>query len=625
MLALQADWGGGGARIEPRIAAALGLFAGRAAGFHQTGALGMAHLPSHRRVGGGGWRPAQRETGGWVLFSGMLDNAAALAAELGLSGNPPPDQVYAAALDRLGDSADRRCIGHYCAISSDAAGDELRLARSPNDAPPLHYTWSSQGCTVASVPRVLAAAGLPLEIDPVRFTANFSYDHADQERGWYKHTWQVPLGSVVILSRTQRQCRIWYDPLALPVRKIGDAEALSEASRLLDEAARVVTAPWRKPAVMLSGGLDSPLVASAILRARPDLPVLPAMTFRPEAGWTAPLQPGWMGDESALVSAFAAANPRIALHSFDNRGRPTDYRMRELFQAMGTAPAGLPNFFPYHALWEGAVAEGCDGIVCGDAGNLALTQSAPWAPPEFLASLRWGELWQLLRGQDDDRSMLRRLLADAVLPLAPPALQRALRKLVHGDSRRSSVQVSPLRTRWQSANSDYVFDNPTASRWQYLGSQLAAGDAGGGDIVQGFQQLYGIGWRDVMSYRPLFEFCLTLPTAQFVRGGVDRWLARRLGAERLPPEVTQNRQYGFQHADWKLRLLRERDGLLAALDRWQHVPELTELLDLERIAATLHDLENIPTDASRLPARALLTRGVVAAQFIGFVKGSNAI
>ncbi len=625
MLALQADWTGGGARIEPRIAAALGLFARRAASFHQSGALGMAWLAGHRQPGFSGWQPVQRASGGRVLFSGMLDNAAALCAELELPAESAPDRIYAAALDRFGDAADRHCIGHYCAISTDPAGDELRLARSPTDAPPLHYSWSAEGCTVASVPRVLAAAGLTLDLDPVRFADNFSFDHTDQERGWYRQTWQVPLGSVVHLSRTRRECRIWYDPLALPVQRIGDSEALEEASRLLDEAARIVTAPWRKPAVMLSGGLDSPLVASAILRARPDLSVLPAMTFRPEAGWTSPLQRGWIGDETVLVAAVARADPRIALRSFDNAGRPTDYRMRELFLAMGTAPAGLPNCLPYHALWEGAVAEGCDGIVCADAGNLALTQSAPWAPSEFLRTLQWRELWQLLRAQDDDRSMLRRLLADAVLPLAPLGTQRALRKLVHGRSRRGATGISPLRAGSQSANSDDIFDNPASSREAYLGSLLAPGDAGGGDMVQGFQQIYGIGWRDVTSYRPLLEFCLTLPTAQFVRGGVDRWLGRRLGADRLPPEVVRNRRYGFQHADWKLRLLRERDTLLAALERWREVPELAALLDLERIQQVLRDLESYPTDASRLPARALITRGIMAGQFVGFVTGNNAI
>ena len=84
MLAFQANWTGGGARIEPRIAAALGMFAGRDASFHQTDALGLAWLPGHRLAGPAAWQPARRGDGGWVLFSGMLDNAAALVAELGL-------------------------------------------------------------------------------------------------------------------------------------------------------------------------------------------------------------------------------------------------------------------------------------------------------------------------------------------------------------------------------------------------------------------------------------------------------------------------------------------------------------------------------------------------------------
>src|SRR5439155_11182972 len=61
---------------------------------------------------------------------------------------------------------------------------------------------------------------------------------------------------------------------------------------------------------------------------------------------------------------------------------------------------------------------------------------------------------------------------------------------------------------------------------------------------------WGIDVRDPTADRRLIEFCLSVPTEQFFRGGVLRALGRDALADRVPPEVLNETRRGLQAADW---------------------------------------------------------------------------
>ncbi len=625
MLALQIDWAGSGARLEPGIAQSLGLFAGKPAAYHRDGELACALLDGSRQVPGPHWQPAKLPDGGWLLFTGAIDNHHEIAREVGLDPESRADAVYAAALARFAGRVDSVCNGCYAAVSIDGARGKIRLARSPITAPPLYYCWSEAGVTTASVPRVLGAAGHALKIDRIRFALNFSYDFTEHERGWYEGTWMVPLGATVTLTRAARRTRTFYDPLDFTVGEIGDDEAREEAERLLSEAGARITRASRKPAVMLSGGLDSPLSALAVLRGRPELARVPTLTFRPDRDWDGRNLVGQIGDESPAALAFAAMHERLDPHVFTNDGLAIDHFDREMFAATGIASSALPNWFPFHALWRGALEQGCDAIYSGWWGNFGLTLDGRWAFGEYLRHGKWSELARLVAGFEDDRSLARRWLALVAMPQLPASWRVAIRRVIHGPGARDTAHSSPLRREHVGGASRAIWENPADTRRAYLGSIYAHGDGYLGDMTQGFEQIYGIASRDLLSYRPLVEFCTRLPTTQFARNGQRRWLARRIGAGHIPESTLADQRYGFQHADWELRLLRERPRLQAAIARWRGVPQIADVLDLDRIERHLASIgtHRFERPEEEGPVRALITRGIAAAHFIGYVGGRN--
>jgi len=86
--------------------------------------------------------PAVLPSGDRVLFTGWFDNKAEIASQLRIPGSDAAT-VYGHAVERWGDLTELHVIGDYCAVIDRPRRGEVRLARSPLSAPPLHYHASN--------------------------------------------------------------------------------------------------------------------------------------------------------------------------------------------------------------------------------------------------------------------------------------------------------------------------------------------------------------------------------------------------------------------------------------------------------------------------------------------------
>ena len=154
--------------------------------------------------------------------------------------------------------------------------------------------------------------------------------------------------------------------------------------------------------------------------------------------------------------------------------------------------------------------------------------------------------------------------------------------------------------------------------------RMAGGE--GSDIMQAMRLVHGVQMRDPTSYRPLAEFCIAIPDDQYLRGGVRRWLARRMFRGKVPDMVLRENRRGRQAADWRLRIARQRDDLISEIDWLQEDPNMRRRLNLAALRQQLVDLPNTsPNDkiaSQRL--QLALSRGLTTARFIRYIEGRNA-
>ena len=252
--------------------------------------------------------------------------------------------------------------------------------------------------------------------------------------------------------------------------------------------------------------------------------------------------------------------------------------------------------------------------------------------PELLSSGRWLHLLREARALVESRRMRwRGVIANTVGPWCPENLWRWLNRKINGHALEigNYAALNPRRLaeldivgRAKASNLDLVYrpwKNGLAMRlWA-----LQRVDPGN------FRKAALGGWqvdhRDPTADVRLLEFCLSVPTEQFMRGGVQRSLARRALADRLPPEVLEEPRRGLQVADWHEDLTAARRHILDELGRLEHCAAASQALDLPR----LHRLaENWPAggwerDEVIIPYRYALLRAISVGHFLRRATGSN--
>ena len=131
--------------------------------------------------------------------------------------------------------------------------------------------------------------------------------------------------------------------------------------------------------------------------------------------------------------------------------------------------------------------------------------------------------------------------------------------------------------------------------------------------------------RDVLTYRPLVEFCMSLPTRAFAWDGEERRLARLMGMGRVPEAIRTNRLHGQHNVDWHARMTPAREDMMDLLERARDHPFLGRSLDIERLQRLIEDWPEGPDFSweNDYPRRLALPRAILAARFIGHVENRN--
>jgi asparagine synthase (glutamine-hydrolysing) len=567
-----------------------------------------------------------------VLLSGWVDNQRLIEDQLGLEPGSAA-RCYGAAVERWGGDADRRLIGNYAAMVSLRDG-AVRLSRSPWCSKPLFFHADREVLVASTTLRSFSAAGLPRRLRQEAVDALLAMELPDEELSAFEGIECVPQGAILEIGRGTRKLTRWYDPLAIPeIRFAADEDYVEAANALLAEAVSAALGQAERPGITLSGGLDSPIVADEVLRQLPSGRRLPSFTFTPLAEWDGVVAAHKFGNDRPFVEAFAAMHPGLDPQFTDNRGIAFDDRDSQLFEAShGGYPARVSGSV-YHGLFDAAREAGCDWLLTADCGNLGFSNGAPWAYGEFLRRGQWRQLHRLAACEPGDkRPVWRRIAARAIMPELPDAARRLIRRMVHR-GRPGAPFANPLldpagrlgaRREERNIKANIMTVDRNTSRAAYIERNYASFGLGA-EIVSGYEQVFGIQLRDVTCYRPLIEFCLGLPTDQFIRDGERRWLARRMAKGRMPEAQRLNRLYGEHNVDWHARLTPRLDDMRKEIQMIAGDPELGSLIDCDHARALL---DNWPDTTPSDPALAwqllfYLPATIYVSRFVAQMAGSN--
>ncbi len=584
-------------------------------------------------------QPLESRDGRLVLVADVrLDNRDALIAHF---SNAPAAEwrqrsdaaVLLASLERWGEAALDRLAGDFAFALWDARARTLLLARDFRGQRPLHYHRGDGFFAFASMPKGLhALAEIPRAADDQTVAEFVTLIPHTGPRSYFKGIDRVVAAHCVRVSRERVSPRIYWEPARPGSARISVDDAVAGLRHHLDHATQsCLRGAGGAVGTNLSGGFDSASVTATAARLlAPSGGKVVAFTAVPRAGYDGPERRNRFGDEGPHAAATAAMYPNIE-HVLirSSHASPLDDLDRMFF--LFERPAlNLCNSVWWLAIDRAARERRLSVMLTGARGNMTMSYNGLELLPELLRSGRIVKLWRTAAALVARSGMRwRGALAKTFGPFAPVWLWQLANDTMRGHRQEilkytaiHPDRLAELEATARERDLDFTY-RPWRDGFAMRMWGLRRNDPG--NYNKGILAGWGIDQRDPTADKRLVEYCLSLPTEQFLSNGVQRSLARRALADRLPRAVLEERKKGYQAADWHEGLTAARGEVSAELDRIAAHPPAAATLDVGRMKGLV---ENWPAsgwereDVTQAYRLALL-RGVAAGHFVRKASGSN--
>jgi asparagine synthase (glutamine-hydrolysing) len=572
----------------------------------------------------------------FLVADASLHNREELGDSLGIGAGElaslTDPMLMLRAIERWEDEAVDRLDGNFAFAFWDSRRGRLLLARDFLGERPLHYSQGRGFFAFASMPKGLhALPAIPRGPDREAMAGFLALLPEDGSETYFEGVSKVRAGEIIEVSRAGLKPRLWWRPSLEPLR-LKSTDDYAEALRAHFDRAVAVRIEGAGPRVAahLSGGLDSSTVAATAARLMaPNGGRVTAFTAVPREGYDTSEITDSFADESVHAAAVAAMYPNMDHLLVRNGGSPFA-DLDRLFFIYERPTLNLCNGVWAHRIMDMARQQGNRVLLTGSRGNMSFSYDGMPLLTQLLSSGR------LLRLARESLALVRNgtrigtVAAQTLGPFVPVPLWLAIARL-RGSGRKLAdySAISPEAAqafRVAERGAERGLDPSYRPRRDPLETRLwVMRRTDHGNYNKGFLAGWGIDVRDPTADRRLIEFCLAVPTDQYLRHGTRRALARTAFADRLPGKVINETLKGYQAADWHEGLAAARGELGEELGRIEACSEAAEALDH---AAMRGLVENMPSGGwhkgnTTQKYRLGLLRGVSAGHFLRKAAGSN--
>ncbi len=585
-------------------------------------------------------QPLQSRDGRLVLVADVrLDNRDELGGMLGLPLSQARHLCDAAllleSLERWGEGALDRLVGEFAFALWDTAAQRLLLARDFLGQRPLYYHRGAGFFAFASMAKGLhALAEIPYGPDEQRVAEAIALLPARGSRTFFKGIERVEAAHVVAVAPGGLRARRYWQPQRTAIGRLKSADYVEGLRHHLDQATQSrLRGVNGAVGSHLSGGFDSGAVTATAARLlAPSGGKVIAFTAVPREDYDGPDPKHRFSDEGPLAAATAAMYPNIE-HVLIRSGHMSPLEgLDRTFFLYERPILNLCNAVWGRAINQAACERKLSVMLLGQMGNATISYHGLQLLPELLRS---GRLIKLARESAklvaNSHMHWRGPLKIAFSPFMPVWLWRRMHGILLGYERDvlhySAIRAERLAEFDLAAiarQRDHDFSFPPAKdgfalRLRILGPEYGANHSKG--ALAG----WGIDRRDPTADKRLVEFCLSIPTEQYLADGVTRALAKRALADRLPQAVLDEPRKGYQAVDWHEGLTTARLDVAAELDRLASCGPAAKMLDLDRLKALVKNWPKSGWEHRDImrPYRLALLRGIGAGFFLRKASGAN--
>lgn len=583
-------------------------------------------------------QPLQSRDGRLTLVADVrLDNRDELVVALGLqsAGTLCDAAILLESLSRWGEGTFDRITGDFAFALWDEPAQKLLLARDFLGQRPLHYHRGSGFFAFASMPKGLhALPEIPRAPDEDRAAEFLTLMPQAGPRTFFKDIARVEPAHIVTVTRDGVSSRRYWQPARPPAERRPADDYIEGLRHHLDQAVQSRLRGGNGTiGAQLSAGLDSGAVTATAARLlAPSKGKVVAFTAVPRQGYDGPDPRNRFGDEGPLAAATAALYPNVEHVLIRSSGpSPLDAIERGFFLF------DRPLLTPINMGWISAVNQAARErklgiLLTGAMGNMSLSYTGLELLPELLKQGRFVSLYRAAAHLVANSGMRwRGALVQTFGAYIPIRLWQWLNQTFL-NQKQDVLDYTAIRTERltdldlgalaRERNLDFSY-RPWKDGFAMRLWVMQRIDQG--NLNKGVLGGWGVDWRDPTADKRLVDYCLSIPTGEFLVRGVPRALAKRALADRLPSAVLNERKKGYQAVDWHEAATAARPEIAAELERLAACAPAAKALDIERMKRLV---ENWPTsgwehESVMRPYRLALLRGIAVGHFLRKASGSN--
>lgn len=515
------------------------------------------------------------------------------------------------AYEKWGYDCPKYLTGDYAFALWDKDRRELYLARDPMGPRTLYFT-SAPGmfafCTIEKP--LLGITGTTPELNEkwlADFLAIDGIQHElDCRETVYSGIFQLlPANYAIVNADGLKQVQFW-DLLkdAAPVRFKTDEEYVEAFNQIFFEAVSCRLRSAGETAIMLSGGLDSGSIACVAARQLEENGrKLHAFSSIPVEDFDEVPDKRTIYNETNEVELIARSHSNIHVSYCSFEGSNSLADMDELIGIFEQPYKIFQNMTWYRPMLERAAANNCTIMLNGQFGNGTISYGdflvhllTLYRTGKFVTAVK--EIHALSELLGVPVKKVYRLAAHVIMPYG---LRRWLdrRRNKEHDRFKNVVVNRSLIGKWNvEKRLDEVGGNVLSAKHrdydqerERRASQMALCHIAAMETKLSLANRITI--RDPSRDRRVVEFCLSIPSDQFVKNGHERNLIRRAMKGILPDPIrTNTKTRGLQSADWMHRLKHLWQMAAEEMDKLLSNEEIRPYIDGEKLHELRAQMEN---------------------------------
>ena len=570
----------------------------------------------------------KEDTNLFITADVILDNRKELFKEFNIIEEKQKittdSELILMAYEKYGEECPKYLLGDFAFVIFDEKKEKVFCARDHMGGRTLYYNFQKGRFIFGTLTSLIVPLLHNKELNErwiTDFLSLFGPMHnSEATETIYKEIYQLEPAHYMVITKNNIVKNKYWNPLkdVKPLKLKNHDEYVKRFLEIFEEAVKCRLRTVGQVGIMVSGGLDSGSIAAiASKELKKEEKVLKGYSFLPIESYSNKIVNHRIADESEYVNILKnyCGNLDITYCRNDNINSLTN--IDELIGIFEQPIKTLENSYWVTGMAKQSSEDGVKVLLIGQNGNVSISFGDFFIHMQTLIrQFKFGEIIREVNAANKRYGKPKKAIYSTIISNAIPYKIKKIRhrkedtienKFEDSVIKLDLVKKYNVEERFDKKGYNSVITKVGTLKETRKSILDEATLAHIGIMETKDSLAYGIIKRDPSKDKRIMEFCLSIPSGEYVHEGEERYLIRSSMVGILPEEIRTNwRNRGIQSADWVERLLPDWDKTKNQVKEALMDNEVKKYVDIEKVEGLLEKYDDISNCQNRNEVKLIL-------------------